>query len=91
MNNEDISMKVRELRQLKRMQDELAAEIAAIQNEIKAVMTAMETDTLTGTDWKVTWQSVSSTRLDIAALKKALPDVVERFTKTTTVRRFCVA
>ena len=91
MNNEDISMKVRELRQLKRMQDELAAEIAAIQNEIKAVMTAMETDTLTGTDWKVTWQSVSSPRLDIAALKKALPDVVERFTKTTTVRRFCVA
>lgn len=91
MKNEDISAKVRELRELKRMQDELAAEIAAIQNEIKSVMTAMETDTLIGTDWKVTWQSISSTRLDTAALKKALPEVVERFTRTTTVRRFCVA
>ena len=40
--------------------------------------------------FKVTWKAITSARLDTAALKKALPDVVERFTKTTTTRRFQV-
>ena len=91
MSNETMSAKVKELRELKRMQEELAAEIEAIQDEIKATMTSMETDTLTGADWKVTWKAVTSSRLDTTALKKALPDVAERFSKTTTARRFCVA
>ncbi len=90
MSNETMSAKVKELRELKRMQEELAAEIEAIQDEIKATMTSMETDTLTGADWKVTWKAVTSSRLDTTALKKALPDVAERFTKTATSRRFCV-
>ena len=54
-------------------------------------MAAQDVDTLTGVDWKVTWKPVTSTRLDTAALKKALPDVAQRFAKTTTARRFCVA
>ena len=40
---------------------------------------------------KVTWKPVTSSRLDAAALRKALPDVAERFTRTTTTRRFTVA
>ena len=42
-------------------------------------------------EYKITWKPVTTTRLDSKALKAALPDVVERFTKTTTTRRFCVA
>ena len=42
-------------------------------------------------EYKVTWKPVKSTRLDATALRKALPDVAERFTRTTTVRRFTVA
>lgn len=91
MSNETMSAKVKELRELKRMQEDLAAEIGSIEDEIKAVMTAQETETLTGADWKITWKPVTSSRLDTTALKKALPDVAERFTKTTTSRRFCVA
>lgn len=83
--------KVKELRELKRLAEELQAEIEGLQDAIKAEMTAQDVDTLTGADWKVTWKPVTSTRLDTAALKKALPDVAQRFTKTTTARRFCVA
>lgn len=83
--------KVKELRELKRLAEELQAEIEGLQDIIKAEMTAQDVDTLTGADWKVTWKPVTSTRLDTAALKKALPDVAQRFTKTTTARRFCVA
>ena len=32
-----------------------------------------------------------SRRLDTAALSKALPELAAQFTKTTTVRRFCIA
>lgn len=91
MSIEIMNTKVKELRELKRMQDELAAEIEAIQDEIKAVMTAQDADTLTGADWKITWKSVTSNRLDTAALKKALPEVAQAFTRETTARRFVLA
>jgi len=83
--------KVKELRELKRLAEELQAEIEGLQDAIKAEMAAQDVDTLTGVDWKVTWKPVTSTRLDTAALKKARPDVAQRFAKTTTARRFCVA
>ena len=82
--------KVKELRELKRLAEELQAEIGGLQDAIKAEMTTQGVDTLTGADWKVTWKPVTSTCLDTVALKKALPDVAQRFTKTTIARRFCV-
>ena len=91
MGTMELDSKVKELRELRRMADELQSEIDSLQDAIKAEMTAREVDTITGNDYKITWKSITSTRLDTAALKKALPDVVERFTKTTTSRRFTVA
>lgn len=54
-------------------------------------MTAQGGEELRAGEYRITWKAVTASRLDTAALKKALPDVVERFTKTTTSRRFCVA
>ena len=50
MSISELDMKVKELRELKRMADELAGEIEALQDGIKAHMTEQDTDTLTGTD-----------------------------------------
>lgn len=91
MSIEIMSAKVKELRELKRMQEELAAEIEAIQDEIKGVMTAQEVDTLTGADWKVTWKAVTSSRFDSKAFKADHADLYGQFSKTTVSRRFCVA
>lgn len=91
MSIDTMNARVKELRELKRMQDELAAEIEALQDEIKSEMTAREVDTLTGTDWKISWKPVTSSRLDSKALKAELPDVAARFTKETTSRRFLLA
>ena len=90
MSISEMESKVRELRELRRMADELDAEITAIQDAIKAHMTATDVDTLTGTDYKITWKEVSTSRLDGVALRKALPDVAAKFTKTTTARRFTI-
>ena len=54
-------------------------------------MTATQTDTITTAEYKVTWKTVTTNRIDTTALKKALPDVAERFTKTATSKRFTVA
>ena len=62
MSNTEIQSKVNELRELRRMADELTAEIESIQDAIKAHMTAIDADTLTGADYKITWKTVTSSR-----------------------------
>ena len=88
MSNPAMEAKVHELMELKRMKEELEAEIAAAEDAIKAVMG--DEELLTAGAYKVSWSNVTSTRLDTTALKKALPDVAAAYTKTTTVRRFSV-
>ena len=84
----EIESKAQELQELKRMREELDAEIEAAQDEIKAAMGDQEA--ITAGAYKITWKAVTSSRLDTKALKAALPDVVARFTITSTARRFCV-
>ena len=91
MSINELDMKVKELRELRRMAEELQAEIDAAQDAIKAHMNSQGVDTLAGSDWKVTWKPVTSSRMDTAALKKALPEIAERFMKSTTNRRFVLA
>ena len=91
MSINELDMKVKELRELRRMAEELQAEIDAAQDAIKAHMDSQGVDTLAGSDWKVTWKPVTSSRMDTAALKKALPEIAERFMKSTTNRRFVLA
>ena len=91
MSMNELQKKVDELRELRRMADDLGAEIAALEDEIKGHMNELNTDTLHGADFKITWKSVTSSRLDSKALKAAAPDLWERFTKTITTRRFILA
>lgn len=91
MLTKNLDSQIHELRELRRMADELAAEMESITDSIKRHMDAEGVDTLNGTDWKVTYKAVTSSRLDTTALKKALPDLAAQFTKTSTVRRFSVA
>ena len=88
MSQVEIITTVTELQELRRMREELETAIEAAQDKIKAIMG--DSEELTAGAFKVTWKPVTSARLDTTALKKALPDVVERFTKTTTTRRFQV-
>lgn len=91
MSTQEISSKVQELRELARMREELEAEISALQDALKAHMDAQGVDSLAGADYKVTWKSITSARLDGKALKAAMPEIAARFTRETTTRRFVVA
>jgi len=89
MSMNELERKIHELRELQALIDEAEQEAEAIRDTIKEHMGSSEE--LRAGEYKVTWKTVTSARLDTAALKKALPDVAERFTKETKMRRFCIA
>ena len=89
MSINEMEAKARELRQLQALIDEAQAEAEALKDAIKAAMG--DSESIQAGEYKITWKAVTSSRIDTTALKKALPDVAERFTKETTVRRFSVA
>ena len=88
MSNPNMEAKVKELMELKRMKEEIEAEIAAAEDEIKGVMG--DEETLLAGAFKVSWKTFTSSRVDTTALKKALPEVAAAYTKTTTGRRFSI-
>lgn len=90
MSQNEIIAAVTELQELRRMQEELEAEITAAQDKIKRHMEATGTDSLTAGAWKVSYKAVTSSRFDSTAFKREMPDLAARFTKTTTTRRFTV-
>lgn len=91
MSTNELTTKVRELKELKAMADELAAEITAIEDSIKAEMTARNTDEMQIDVYKIRWTKVLSNRFDSTAFKKAMPELHAQFTKQTESRRFSVA
>ena len=91
MSNVELQTKVNDLREYRRMVDDLQGEIDAITDSIKQHMTAAGLDEIAGADYRITWREVTTARLDGKALKAALPEIAEQFTKSTTARRFTVA
>ena len=80
-----------ELAQYIRVQEEAAAMVEALKDQLKAQMQAAGVDTLAGAEHKATYKAVTSCRVDTTALKKDLPEIAARYTKTTETRRFTFA
>ena len=74
-----------------RIADKTAAIIDGLKDQLKAAMQAAGTDTLIGAEHKASYKTVVSSRIDTAALKKALPDVAKEYTRTTETKRFTFA
>jgi predicted phage-related endonuclease len=89
MSINELETKCRELRQLQALIDEAQAEADAIKDAIKLHMG--DSETIYAGEYKITWKPVTASRIDTTALKKALPDVAQAFTRETTTRRFIVA
>ena len=89
VSTNELTAKVHELRELQALIEEAQAEAESIKDQLKAHMGDCED--LRAGGYKVTWKVVKSARIDTSALRRALPEVAERFTAETTTRRFCVA
>ena len=91
MSTNEMTSKVREYKELKALLEQVQNEIAALEDEFKAEMTARNTEQMDVDVYKVRWTTVNSNRFDSTAFKKANPELAEQYTKTTTTRRFSIA
>lgn len=80
-----------ELAQYIRMQEEAAAMVESLKDQLKERMTAAGVESLAGSEHKATYKAVTSSRVDTTRLKRDLPEIAARYTKTTTARRFTFA
>ena len=88
MSNPTLESTIHEILDLKRMREELDAEITALEDSVKVAMG--EEELLTAGAYKVSWKTFTSSRIDTTALKKELPDIAAHYTKQTTARRFSI-
>lgn len=91
MDDAVLNEKIRALRRLKHSADELRHNMAVIEEEIQAEMTARAVDELITLDYKVTWKAVASTRLDTKALKEERPEIYARYARRSESKRFVVS
>lgn len=91
MSTIELTSKVRELKELKAMAEELQAEISTIEDAIKAEMTARGTDEMTVDIFKVRYTTVKSNRFDTNSFKATHADLYNQYAKQTVTRRFSVA
>jgi len=90
MSIQEMESRVRELQELKRMKEELDAEITTIEDSIKEEMTARDTQDMTAGEYRIRWTSYNTSRIDTTTLKRDLPDIAAQYTKTTSARRFTI-
>lgn len=86
MKNIDIIMG--ELAQYTRLQEETAAIINGLKDELKNIMRAQNIEVLQGTEHKASYKVIISSRIDTTALKKDAPEIAAKYTRTTKSRRF---
>jgi len=89
--NLDMYSRIKALKSMKIMAEELAGEIKKVEDSIKAELDAQGVTKLTIEEYKVFWTPYTSSRVDTTALKKELPDIAARYTKETHSRRFSIA
>lgn len=79
---------MKEIAEYTRLSEEVSATLDSLRDTLKTYMTENGLDTLTGDEHKATYKAVTSSRIDTAALKKNAPAIAEKYTKTTTAKRF---
>lgn len=91
MSTNELNAKVKELKELKTMAKELEAEITAIEDSIKAVMTEQGAEELFIDEYKLSYKPVTSNRFDTKSFKAKYAELYTAFTKAVTYKRFTIA
>ena len=72
MPTNELNTIARDLKELRLMAEQLDTEIKALEDTIKAHMTETGVDTLITIDTKITWKTVTSSRIDTTVLRASL-------------------
>ncbi len=91
VTDEVLNSKIKELKKYKREVEELQHNIDAIQSEVKEEMLRRGVEQIMTSDYKISWQTVSSVRLDTKSLKEERPEIYARYAVTAETKRFLVS
>lgn len=85
-NNLDSLM--REIAEYTRMAEEVSATLDSLKDILKKHMEENGLDSIAGNEHKASYKAVTSSRIDTTALKRDMPEIAAKYTKTTETRRF---
>lgn len=85
-NNLDSLM--REIAEYTRMAEEVAATLDSLKDTLKKHMEENGLDSIAGSEHEASYKAVTSSRIDTTALKRDMPEIAAKYTKTTETRRF---
>ncbi|MFR7789026.1 MAG: hypothetical protein ACLU21_02475 [Angelakisella sp.] len=85
-NNLDSLM--REIAEYSRMAEEIGATLDSLKDSLKKYMDENGLDSIAGNEHKASYKAVTSSRIDTTALKRDMPEIAAKYTKTTETRRF---
>lgn len=91
MTNRQMNNRIEKLQGIEAQVKELEAQAEAIRSEIKAELESAGEDEHDTGCFIIRWKEIITRRLDSKALKAALPDVFESFSKESSARRFTIA
>lgn len=91
MTLQELEATIESLKELKRMREELDAEISEIESTLKKFMTDEGTDEMfVGATHKITYKDVFQTRIDSSLLRQKAPKTYEKYVKVTSYKRLLV-
>lgn len=85
-NNLDSLM--REIAEYTRMAEEIGATLDSLKDTLEKHMEENGLDSIAGSEHKASYKAVTSSRIDTTALKRDMPEIAAKYTKTTNTRRF---
>ena len=91
MTERMLKNRIEKLDAIAAQQKALEEQAEVIRNEIKTDMEEKGVDEISAFGRIARWKEIISSRLDSKALKAALPDVYNQYTKQTSSKRFTVA
>ena len=80
-----------ELAQYTRMAEEIGATLDSLKDTLKKYMDENGLEVLTGNEHKASYKAVTNSRIDTTALKRDMPEIAAKYTKTTKTKRFTFA
>lgn len=85
---DNLNALMREIAEYSRMAEEIGATLDSLKDTLKKYMDENGLDSIAGNEHKASYKAVTSSRIDTTALKRDMPEIAEKYTKTTETRRF---
>lgn len=85
---DNLNALMREIAEYTRMAEEIGATLDSLKDTLKKHMEENGLDSIAGIEHRASYKAVTSSRIDTTALKRDLPEIAAKYTRTTETRRF---